>query len=269
MPAPRNVISAINADMRLQNRLFEAVQTDSTRYKRALESALTRRVQGLITDDRGRILPDIENSQILDISQSEIRDIMEDAGLSQYASRVTGNIDRRARTANDLFKRIGLENGIIDDLENLPLVTNRISSVSRRLGAGSERAANEIEKAFWRFRQQAEMGERITRSQMANTISSRAGILSAYGHTIVNTELAGVDREIKIEQTRKAGVNQMKYLGPDDRVTRPWCQEHLDQVRTIEYWQDVQNDTGPNPPSEYGGGYNCRHRLITWLPEWD
>jgi hypothetical protein len=27
-------------------------------------------------------------------------------------------------------------------------------------------------------------------------------------------------------------------------------------------WTSVDNDTGPNPPSAYGGGYHCRHRWV-------
>ncbi len=90
MPAPRNVIQAINEDMRLQNRLYTAIARDSSRFRNALTTAFTNRIQNVVTDDAGRLLPGMVNESALEITNTEIRQIMREAGVGEYAQKVSG-----------------------------------------------------------------------------------------------------------------------------------------------------------------------------------
>jgi hypothetical protein len=81
--------------------------------------------------------------------------------------------------------------------------------------------------------------------------------------TLVDTTIMGVDRAVLVQQADDAGVVWYAYDGPRDRITRPWCAPRVGYRFRISEIRQMMNDTGPNPPLIYGGGYNCRHR---WIP---
>src|SRR5574337_103347 len=49
------------------------------------------------------------------------------------------------------------------------------------------------------------------------------------------------------------------FDGPDDAKVRPWCEEHLDRVYTLDAGKQMTNDIG-QPALAWRGGFNCRHR---------
>jgi hypothetical protein len=81
--------------------------------------------------------------------------------------------------------------------------------------------------------------------------------------TAITTGLAGFDRAVNLRIAEDLGVEWFGYDGPEDRVTRPWCAARVGYRFTREMMDEIPNDTGPQPPSDFGGGYNCRHR---WTP---
>jgi hypothetical protein len=111
-------------------------------------------------------------------------------------------------------------------------------------------------------------GETVTRRQLIDALEAKAGVAPQYAGTIANTELAAIDREIRLVQTQAAGLSLMRYTGPVDRITREFCLENLGRIESLNYWEMLQNPTGPNPASVYCGGFNCRHRLLPWDMAW-
>lgn len=85
--------------------------------------------------------------------------------------------------------------------------------------------------------------------------------------TLMDTGIASFDREVMTQQATEAGVVWFLYDGPSDDLTRPYCAERVGKRFTLESLDRVPNDTGPNPPSRYCGGWNCRHRLTPLLLE--
>lgn len=90
---------------------------------------------------------------------------------------------------------------------------------------------------------------------------------AARAATMLDTGLAAFDREVSGQVATEAGVEWFLYDGPVDDLTRPYCQERVGKRYTLDSLDAVPNDTGPNPPSRYGGGWNCRHRLVPLLDE--
>lgn len=85
--------------------------------------------------------------------------------------------------------------------------------------------------------------------------------------TVVNTSLMAFNRTVTVNKAIDLGFDLFIYIGPDDKITRPFCQGVLDndgkpaiytinQIKGMKNGQDLDVFT-------YGGGYNCRHQ---WRP---
>jgi len=99
--------------------------------------------------------------------------------------------------------------------------------------------------------------------ELTSKLDGAAGRAAA----LMDTGIASFDREVMTQQAAEAGVEWFLYDGPSDDLTRPFCAERVGKRYTLESIDRVPNDTGPNPPSRYGGGWNCRHRLVPLLLE--
>lgn len=80
---------------------------------------------------------------------------------------------------------------------------------------------------------------------------------------LVDTTTMAVDRVAVLEQAVGAGAELFLFDGPVDSLTRPWCKPRVGYLFTRAEMDETDNDTGPQPPSAYGGGFNCLHR---WVP---
>lgn len=84
--------------------------------------------------------------------------------------------------------------------------------------------------------------------------------------TVLNTALQGFNRSVNLSKAEDLGLEKFLYFGPDDDITRPFCQERVDQIFTREEIAEWDNGQGL-PADTYLGGYNCRHRLIAVTDE--
>jgi len=84
-----------------------------------------------------------------------------------------------------------------------------------------------------------------------------------YGDTIIDTNLMTFSRTVNGTRGLNAGVTTYMYDGPGpDKIIRPFCEEHLGKVYTIEEINAMDN--GQTGDVFFTcGGWNCRHR---WTP---
>lgn len=78
--------------------------------------------------------------------------------------------------------------------------------------------------------------------------------------TEINTSAAGFSRTMTQKKAEDLGFDLFIYLGPDDSLTRDFCDERVNKIFTREQvnsWPDQQG----LPANIYLGGYNCRHDL--------
>lgn len=78
--------------------------------------------------------------------------------------------------------------------------------------------------------------------------------------TELNTSLMAFQRVTHLEKAKKAGITKFLYVGPNDKIIRPFCLERVDRIFTqaeVESWDNGQG----LPAAIYCGGYNCRHHL--------
>lgn len=87
-------------------------------------------------------------------------------------------------------------------------------------------------------------------ARTANAIDS-AIIASGRTVLVTQTELAAEESGV---------VMLYRYVGPNDRKTRPFCAKHLGKVFSREALDKLDNGQ-IGPVSSYLGGYGCRHSL--------
>lgn len=88
----------------------------------------------------------------------------------------------------------------------------------------------------------------------------------------IDTALKAFSRTVTINKAADLGFEYFEYIGPDDGVTRPFCQDVLEgslsgfersaPIYTVKEIGKMNNGQGL-PAFQYGGGYRCRHR---WRP---
>ncbi len=78
--------------------------------------------------------------------------------------------------------------------------------------------------------------------------------------TVVDTHTMALDRTLVTQQSQDSGFEWFVFSGPVDTLTREWCANRVGKLFHASELDEKDNDTGPNPPSAFGGGYHCRHR---------
>lgn len=77
----------------------------------------------------------------------------------------------------------------------------------------------------------------------------------------VHTAVQGFNRSVTLAKAKDLNFQKFLYEGPDDQVTRPFCEERVGKVYTLA--QIAEWDNGTDLPADiYLGGYNCRHELL-------
>lgn len=80
--------------------------------------------------------------------------------------------------------------------------------------------------------------------------------------TLVDTGVSAAWSESNVLLAEDNGIERFLYAGSLIDTSRPFCIEHLDQVKTIEEWNLLSNGQGLSPISAFRGGFNCRHVLV-------
>lgn len=97
-------------------------------------------------------------------------------------------------------------------------------------------------------------------------VDDRTESLSSTLQTELDTMRAGFSRTVTVTKAQELGLESFEYMGPDDVITRPFCQHLLEDrdppIYTIDEIEAMDNGQGL-PVLQYGGGYNCRH---DWRP---
>lgn len=93
--------------------------------------------------------------------------------------------------------------------------------------------------------------------------------IKSQAYTIANTNTHAFSRQANVEIAKAAGLEKYIYTGPQDKITRKFCRDHIGVVKTIDKWEKLVAPDSPGPVPIYGGGYNCRHEIVPILEEDD
>lgn len=97
-------------------------------------------------------------------------------------------------------------------------------------------------------------------ADLVDALAGELGTSAARALTLVDTGAMGLDRAVVLAQASESGFEWFGYSHPLDGITRPWCARHAGKRYTAQQIAQMRNDTGPQPPAVYGGGYHCRGR---------
>ena len=96
----------------------------------------------------------------------------------------------------------------------------------------------------------------MTFTQAVDAFTDEAAKLANHSKTWVNTGL-----QANTQLAEDNGLEQFQYVGPRDTLTRPFCGDHLFEIKTKAEWDSLDNGQ-IGPVSTFRGGYNCRHQLV-------
>lgn len=223
--------------------------------------SFAQRLEGFLSDnlleitdglDAGNIKA-AEAARVLGSLQSELLA----AGLTDivsqihqtYADELTAIADQLSVNSNELFSDIDID--VIEELINFDV--DQVTQLAQAY-VGDARS---------QLMRQILAGERPDISSIVEDITGR---LKSSIKTELNTLLAGFSRSVLVNQSKELGFNLFLYQGPDDDITRPFCDDVLNSedppIYSVEEIEGMDNGQGLSVMI-YGGGYNCRHE---WTP---
>ena len=168
-------------------------------------------------------------------------------------------LDAIERATPDFLREVGLDPETVVDVEELATIID----AAQRDAVDSFRALNlTLSTELVPMMREGYRLESLT--ELSSRLSERLGVSLERAATEARTQTAVYARAIAnaYADTTDLPVGYA-YGGPDDGLTRPFCQECVgrwfsrDLVRKLD-----NNQTGLPHPLESGGGYNCRH---SWL----
>ena len=231
----------------------------------SMEASLKRQLQAVRDNFIGSLPADIERFRDAEF----VYRLLLDSGL---ASALDG-LDYEAR----LNAVIGIagESGVdLSKVSTAPLDALRASNQS--LLEAHSRAAAERVRATMLFASLSP-GPVPFGSIVDSVSAALNGALFSRGQleTQVNTAMAAWDRQLMDEIAVQADVSRWVFMGPMDKLTRPFCRDLLQKSRTYTERGITELNEHPLlhsyvPPNVkvYCGGYNCRHMFTPVIDTW-
>jgi hypothetical protein len=222
-----------------------SIASFSNTLKQFLKGELTRLTRGV----EGRDVRAIDAARIL----GGVRQELANAGLGDVLVEVENLY------ANELDR---LEQSLTKYGRGVEVLTGADVELVEALATFDfEQLANEIDLTVDELRSVAMRkvmgGDDVDLSDDIDGVSDRA---SRYGETTLRTALAGMNRSMTLSKSEELGLELFVYLGPDDDITRPFCEARVGQVFTRQEIDEWDNGQGLDA-AIYCGGYNCRHQL--------
>jgi len=261
--------SAFSDDEKLMDLYELFIKRDTSSYDANLQSLVDELAGALIADEAGRLTIEQDNIALLNRIEDTIQSYLASDETDKLRQQLINTLDERLDTINQFVIDAGLANLVIDQPKRINRIINAIDVVSVKMSEGVDWSQEEIRQLFLQVRGDIDTGTRISLSDFKLKLQMKGRVLPNYAKVVANTQLAAVDRIARKEQAKEGVINTMKYYGVLDGLTRPFCKRMVGQIKSIEEWESTYNDTGPQPAIDYCGGWNCRHRLIPYKPEWD
>ncbi len=268
----RNILSLTDAYER------DVLRVVASAGARAVEYLLNR----LQRDSAGTVLPTAANRAVLRKLNSLFLEWMNDSGFEIANARLVAELGTEGASFADVLRLINenrkvpisLPKWMKADIQAFQGV--KIATVDVLEGAVSIAAENAMRQALFavgglRFPDLVDLLERTFDKSVAETRTVASTAVSTYYRTI---HARGFER---IQQENTELQLRYSYEGPVDKLTRPWCAKIASRSRSGKTWTRQQIDALVNdpergksqPPQPFytGGGYNCRHQWILFIPE--
>jgi hypothetical protein len=190
----------------------------------------------------------------------DIEDFIAQSGSLAAREKITEAVTRLAGMAEQSLVSQGIAaQGALDTVGAEALIGSYITNtLDESLRTTIDRAA------AVRIRQGilTNLGE-IPTAEVAQRIADEQEQSIGRATTEARTQLAEADRFVN-ETTRRSIDPEgeqflMAYIGPDDRITRPFCDALVNKAFKLTDFNKLRNGQTATHPRISGGGYNCRH----------
>ena len=204
----------------------------------------------------GDLLDDIKDNNEPVLALGGLINGMYERGLKPELNKIAGLYGSELATVKRELARDGLEWQVVNEDTVEALIQFRVEDIENRAGEtiGSLRPMV-LESII--------TGERPDFDKLEEQIGSR---LTSYAKTELDTSIAAFNRTLTFNQGQAVGIEQYLYIGPFDKITRPFCRDVLASrspaIYSIKEIASMDNGQGLSV-IQTGGGYNCRH---IWSP---
>ena len=227
----------------------EAVQRfreDLAQVLARLRAHLATLLQEAAVDEEGRLTEGAANVEIAQGLARDLRRILAELGYDQAIEVALDAFDTGAAPLGDSYSTV--------TREGLAAFANGV--VAELTGHIVQEAAQALHDAML-----VGATSQAPRADLVAELASRAQVTLGQAVTELDTSLMAFFREGLVATSEEAGFDLFRYDGPDDRLTRPFCNEHVGRVYTQADLDAEDNGQGLAPTSRYLGGYRCRHSL--------
>lgn len=242
---------------RFTDEQIAAVKAELLRRMGRLKSYIEEQLRKAPRDAQGRILP--RDPRTLAIVRETLANAIPDfeAILGEAAPDAFKAVaaDVLTTVTDDLVQQGVGEAFTTASAEVLTAtVDGTLTEIAERVGAGSQSLRETIADV---------LSSPVPVDEAIETIAGELDLTTAQTVTVIDTGTMAVDRTAVVAQADDAGFGYYLFDGPVDDLTRDWCRARVGKLFTLDELNEEPNDTGPQPPSAFAGGYNCRHR---WVP---
>ena len=185
------------------------------------------------------------------------RAIAEETGDVQ--DRWLDGLEELERATPDYLRSVGLDPEAVVDIEAVTAVIDAATRDARDAFRGLSLATATDLAPLMREGYRLE-----SLDELSKRIGERLGVSLAKAATEARTQTAVYARAVASAYASEASVAVgYAYAGPEDGITRPFCEACVGQWFTQALVARLDNGVSGLPhPLDSGGGYNCRHQ---WL----
>lgn len=222
------------------------------KFMRAFDGILNRSLNTILDELKQGKLSAKEAAAVLGRLIPEL----ERAGLAKEMAGLKKLYADEFKQIGDYFAKVGYKDVLttVDKQVAETLFNYDVSSIRARAFAGVDSLKSAVMRQVL-----------VGKYDGINDLITKAGREAAWKvESELRTALSGFEQVITNTKAQELGFDLYIYLGPDDGVTREFCQDVLDENKawTEEEIAALDNEQGLDP-FVYGGGYNCRHQ---WRP---
>lgn len=238
-----------------------ATEAEIQRFMREFESFAGRNLRRILKGVKAGERQAAESAKML----GSLRREFEQAGLDGMFAKLNPVYARQLKSIAQQYEKLGFKKIYSDADQQLAqtLLSYDVSAIKTRVFAGLEELRSAVMRQV--LAGQPDFEDLIDRStdQTGRAVE-----------TELRTAVSGFNQSVTNLKAEQLGFELFVYLGPEDDVTRPFCECVIEggrfqgqqieggRVYTREEIEGFDNGQGL-PVFVYGGGYNCRHQ---WRP---
>lgn len=226
---------------------------DVARFIKDIERFLYSNLRNVLKSIESGEAKGIEAARILGSLETSMKEL----GLDKELAVVQQIYAKDLKSITSVFNAIGTKQ-VFTDIDR-PIVEALIKGGYDQAGAYISRYLGDVREQVGL---QVLSGQRVDFTKIHEAESPG---LQRILETEMATTLSAFYRTVATAKGEELGFDLYEYIGPDDNVTRRFCEQTLSRVPPIYSLDEIRsldNEQGL-PVLQYGGGYNCRH---IWAP---